>query len=245
VTHTVLVVDDERLARSSVVRHLASLLPDARVHEARDGVEALEKIASCAPDIVLLDVEMPELSGLDVLRHLAPPRPKIVFVTAYAHFAAQAFEQNACDYLVKPFTAERFGGAMRRAIAELDVEAKLAGLEGTLARAGRYLERLALPSLGKIDVVRADRIECLRSEGRHTYVHADGREHVSELSLLHFEGRLDPAAFVRVHRTALVSLAHVARVHLDVDPPSVELRSGMRLTISRRHRAALRDLARG
>lgn len=204
----VLVVDDEPLARRSVIRHLAAALPGVAVREARDGFEALAAIRASPPSLVLLDVEMPELSGLDVLRQLAPPRPKVVFVTAYEHFAVRAFEENACDYVVKPFTAER-------------------------------LERLALRSGTRIDVVAVADVSCFVSRGHYTYVHAGPREYISELSLIHFEERLDPSVFVRVHRSALVHVGRVVRV-VESQPATVELDNGVRVPLSRRRRGALR-----
>lgn len=120
------------LARRSVARQLGLMLPGAAVREARDGFEALELVAGLRPGLLFLDVEMPELTGLDVLRQLPEPRPKIVFVTAYERYAVDAFAENACDYLVKPFTPERFAAAVGRALAQLDAEEELRALERSL-----------------------------------------------------------------------------------------------------------------
>lgn len=233
----VLVVDDEPLARRSVVRHLAEVLPEAEVVEARNGFDALERVATFAPELLLLDVEMPELSGFDVLRQLPEPRPRTVFVTAHERFAVRAFEENACDYLVKPFSAERFVGAIERAVAQLDTDARLARLERTLSAEGEHLARLALRAGTRVDVIQVDDVELLRSEGRHTYVHTADREYVTELSLVHIEQRLDPARFVRVHRTAIVQLARVVRV----EDSRVVLRAGLEAPLSRRSRSVLRE----
>jgi two-component system LytT family response regulator len=234
----ILIVDDEALGRRSVQRQVAVVFPGALVREARDGCEALELVTSFAPTLMFLDVDMPELSGIDVLRQLCPPRPKVIFVTAFEHFALAAFEHNACDYLVKPFTPERFVAAAERASAELDADARLRGLERSLAKAGRHLDRLALRSGSRVDVVALADVSCLTSEGHYSYLHARGKQYLSELTLVHFEEQLDPALFVRVHRKALINLAHVTRF-VDSREPSVELADGMRVPVSRRNRRAL------
>jgi two-component system LytT family response regulator len=237
VTPEVLVVDDEALARSAVVRQLRSVLPDARVREARDGFEALELVRERAPDLLFLDVEMPELSGFDVLAALAPPRPRVVFVTAHAHFAVRAFDESACDYLVKPFTPERFARAVGRAREGLDAEGRLCSLERSLAASGHRLDRLALRRGRGVDLVRAEDIVSLVSEAHYTHVRAGGHVYVTELSLAHLEERLDPARFVRIHRKALVNVRRVARVLLD----TVSTDDGEELPLSRRCRGPLLD----
>lgn len=235
----VLVVDDEPLARRSIIRHLRVARPEAQIREAGDGFAALEALRESSAHLVFLDVEMPEMSGLDVLRQLPRPRPKIIFATAYQHFAVQAFEENACDYLVKPFTPERLWAALERALDELDTDAKLGGLERSLASSGDRLERLALRSGQRLEVVSLEEVTCFVSQGHLTYVHAGRRELITELSLQHLEERIDPAAFVRVHRSAIVRLSRIVRVR-DQMPASVELDNGMTVPLSRRSRAILR-----
>jgi two-component system LytT family response regulator len=234
----ILIVDDEPLGRRSVARQVALVFPKAEVREARDGFEALTLVERFAPTLVFLDVDMPELSGLDVLRQLREPRPKVIFVTAFEHFALSAFDENACDYLVKPFTPERFAAAAARARLELDADRKLHALEQSLSQAGQFLTRLALRAGSRVDVVALADVSCLLSEGHYTYLHKAGRQYVTELTLVHLEQRLDPASFVRVHRNALVNLAHTLRIAGGAEP-AVELDDGMRVPISRRNRRAL------
>ena len=224
----ILVVDDEALARSAVVRQLEVRLPDARVREARDGFEALERIAETRPDLLFLDVEMPELSGLDLLRQIAEPRPRVIFVTAHDHFAVRAFEDQALDYLVKPFTPERFGRAVERALAAIDTDAKLRSVE-------QRIDRLALRRGTALEVVLVDAIVYLVSEDHYTHVHANGHVYVTELSLQHFEDRLDPARFVRAHRNAIVNVGHVSRLTMD----EALMDDGTAIAVSRRCRPAL------
>ena len=224
----ILVVDDEALARSAVIRQLSARLPDARVREARDGFEALDRIAETRPDLLFLDVEMPELSGLDLLRQIAEPRPRVIFVTAHDHFAVRAFEDQALDYLVKPFTPERFARAVDRAMAAIDTDTKLRSVE-------QRIDRLALRRGPTLEVVTAEAIVCLVSEDHYTHVHAKGHVYLTELSLQHFEARLDPARFVRAHRNAIVNVGHVSRLTMD----EAVMDDGTAIAVSRRCRAAL------
>jgi two-component system LytT family response regulator len=237
---SVLIVDDEALARRSVARQVAAVLPGAEVREAADGFDALERIREKAPDIVFLDVEMPELSGLDVLRQLGEPRPRVVFVTAFEHFAVRAFDENASDYLVKPFTPARFAAAVERVLGELDSAQKLASLERRLAESGRGLERLALRRGPGFDVVAVSDVASFVSQDHYTFVYANGHEYISELSLGHFEERLDAALFTRAHRSVLVSVRHVSRVLDD----TIVLKNGQEVALSRRSRGPLLKLLR-
>jgi two-component system LytT family response regulator len=183
---------------------------------------------------------MPELSGLDVLRQLPPPRPKIIFVTAYERFAVDAFGENACDYLVKPFTPERFEGAVKRARSELEGERKLRDLEHAMTAAGHPLARLSFRAGNRVDVVPVSEITCLVSRDDYTCAYAGGREHLTDLSLAHLEERLDPRVFRRVHRSALVNVRHVRSV-MAGPPGRVLLDDGSEVPLSRRRRGALRD----
>ena len=209
----------------------ASLFPTVEAREARNGVEALAAFAAFQPDLLFLDVEMPEMTGLDVLRQLDRPAARIVFVTAYPQFAVEAFEANACDYLVKPFTAARFRAAVERAIAQLDTEVRLRELDRALSRSGRHLERLALRLGERLLMVDLADVRSLLSRDHYTWVHTADREYICTLSLLQLEERLDPKRFVRVHRNAIVQLAHVRGLH-GTDAPHVELDNGQRVAVS-------------
>ncbi|MFO0552519.1 MAG: LytTR family transcriptional regulator DNA-binding domain-containing protein [Polyangiaceae bacterium] len=231
----ILVVDDEPLGRRSVLRQVAVVFPEAVVREACDGFEALAVAAELAPTLVFLDVDMPECSGFDVLSQLPEPRPRIVFVTAFEHFALRAFEANACDYLVKPFTPERFAAAARRAQSELQADRRLRELERSLARAGQGMQRIAIRTGARVELVELDAVSCLVSKGHYTYLYTGGREHLTELTLVHLEERLDPTRFVRVHRSAIVQWSSVARI-IEGSEPWIELADGMRVPLSRRNR---------
>ena len=251
----VLLVDDEPLARRGL-RQLAAAHPDlAVVGEAGDGREALDLLAALAPDVVFLDVQMPELDGFGVLRAAVAARgaerlPAVVFVTAYDEFAVRAFEAHALDYLVKPVTAARFAVAMERARDRLrsadalalarQLGALLAGQERQAgpppgAGAPAAPRRLVLPTGGGELVLDADEIDWIQADDYYAAVHALRRRHLVRESLASLAERLDPARFVRVHRSAVVNLDRVRELRVEGDA-AVILRDGTRVPVSRRRR---------
>ncbi|MFP2933850.1 LytR/AlgR family response regulator transcription factor [Pyxidicoccus sp. 3LG] len=216
---SVLVVDDEAPARAKVKRLLAD---DARyllAGEAVDGTEALARVEALRPDLLVLDVQMPGLTGFEVLEALGPEgSPAVIFSTAYDAFALQAFEAHAVDYLLKPYDAGRFTKALDKAHALLvggQTDAgRLQSLLEDLSRASpaRPLERLVV-KVGEAWVpLRLDSVWRLSSEDKYVRLHTGQGEHLVRQSLRALEERLDPARFVRVHRGDIVNLDAVARL---------------------------------
>ena len=233
----VLIVDDEALARKSVARHSRSALPDATSTGGPRRFRGAEQIRAFAPQLVFLDVEMPELSGLDVLRQLAEPRPEVVFVTAFEHFAVEAFDRMpATTWSSRSPKRVRRDGSNESRTARRGREAS--SVERSLENDGKLPD----PSGARArptDRSRSDgQVSCFVSKGHYSYIHAGGREYISELTLVHLEERLDPAFFVRIHRNALVNESCVKRL-IDGVPAMVELDNGMQLELSRRNRSAL------
>ncbi len=242
----VLVVDDEPLARQRLVRFLANADSTLVVEEAANGLEAVEALLARPPDVVFLDVAMPGLSGLDVLRQI-PDRPfRVVFQTAFDRFAVAAFEEEACDYLVKPFTEARFRAALERALARSSERARLTALEERLARRDGALRKLAVRIGRRLVLLAEPDVVALVSRDHVTCVHAaDGSEGTTDLSLAALEGRLDDTVFKRVHRGHLVNAAHVTSLVEEGDGLRVTLSTGLSLPVARRFRAAARSLAGG
>jgi two-component system, LytTR family, response regulator len=243
-----LIVDDERPARQKL-RRLVSADPDVgAVFEAADAPAAVELIRSESPDIVLLDVEMPGVDGFGVLEALDPAeRPHVVFVTAYDQYAIRAFDAHAVDYVLKPFDAERLARALQRAktaaAGRHDREARRR-LELALAEVRRErpqrLERLLVEVDGRAMLLPLNRVERLEAARNYVTVHAGGERYRVRTTLDRLEARLDPRAFVRVHRSAIV---HVDRV-VELQPWShgdfvVVLQGGARVRLSRRYRDRL------
>ena len=240
-----LVVDDEPLARKRVVR-LLSADPDIEiVGTFGSATEAATRAPELAPQLMLLDIRMPELDGFELVARLAERglNPYVIFVTAYSDRSMEAFGVGAIDYLLKPFDDERFGRAVARAKSLIasdlpgGASAAPASRRPSLA-AGRT--RLLLSERGKVVVLAMRDIEFLQAAAKHVKIYAGGRCFSFRQSLGQLESRLDPASFVRVHRSTVVNVEHIAEMHpLFHGDYELILRRGTRLTLSRRYRARL------
>jgi two-component system, LytTR family, response regulator len=255
-----LIVDDEPLARRGL-RQLAAAHPDVAVAgEAGDGREALDALDALAPDLVFLDVQMPELDGFAVLRARGAERmPAVVFVTAFDTFAVRAFEAHALDYLVKPVTAARFAAAMERvrermrSAEALELARRLTALLHAHdarhapggARPDAPARRLVLPTATGELVLDADEIDWIQADDYYAAVHARRRRHLIRESLSSLGDRLDATRFVRVHRSAIVNLDRVRELRVArVGDSAVVLRDGTRVPVSRRRREQVAELLR-
>ena len=243
----VLVVDDEPLARDKLKVFLQRHPQLELVGEAGDGIEAVETINRLKPDLVLLDIQMPELDGLEVVSALAQdPPPQIIFVTAFDQYAVKAFELGAVDYLLKPVAPDRFDLAISRAI----VNHRDAKPEELAERLSRVLEAMApgRPRLERFLVKERDRsrfvalaeVDWIETAGNYLKLHTRQESHLIRATMTEVEARLDPKAFARIHRTTIVNLARVKYLepwsHGD---QRVVLECGERLTLSRRYRDRL------
>ena len=226
-------VDDEPLARASL-RVLLARDPDIElVAECGDGAQAVEVLRALRPALVFLDVQMPECDGFEVLERLGPDvPPAVVFVTAFDQHALRAFDAGALDYLLKPFADARFALALARAKEQA----------AQAARAPVPPARLAVRSGRAVHFVALAEVAWIESADYCVDLHVGGRTHTLRRSMASVEAELEPAGFCRVHRTAIVNLAHVRALEPDADGETeVVLRDGRRLPTSRRHRAALQE----
>jgi two-component system LytT family response regulator len=243
----VLVADDEAPARQ---RLLDLLHKDAQVKavlEAGDGLAAVEMIEREAPDLVFLDVQMPQLDGLEVVKAVgADAMPLTVFVTAYDQHAIKAFEANALDYLLKPFSDERLEGALCRAKARHDERSmrdfgrNVLRLMSAGPAAGRYLDRLVVKSAGTTRFLRVADIDWIEGAGVYVNLHVGGKELLYRAALNELADCLDPVRFVRVHRSAIVNIDSI----LELQPIShgefeIVLKDGHRSRVSRTYRVLL------
>jgi len=239
-----LIVDDEAPARRRIRRLLAAEADVTVVGECGDGASAISTIAETRPDLVFLDVQMPERDGFEVVKALAPRRlPAVLFVTAFDRYALQAFEVHAVDYLLKPFTGERFRTALDRArerITQHVQDPALAELAKALRNRPAYLSRLPIRSAGRTVFVDLDAVDWLEAADNYVRVHVGQREHLLRETLATLEAQLDPERFARIHRSAIVRLDGVVEIrptsHGDAE---VVLRNGSRLTASRTWRHKL------
>jgi two-component system LytT family response regulator len=252
-----LVVDDEPLARDGIRLRLGAL-PDFRVvAECGDGAAAAEAIEALRPDVVFLDVQMPGLTGFDVLEEVDPAAlPEVVFVTAYDQHALRAFEVHALDYVLKPFDDERFDETVRRVRARLAerragrLGERLAGLLGEL-RAGApapsppatYPRRLAVRDASKVAFVDVDELEWVEADGDYVRLHCGATSHLVRRTMAQMEQRLDPARFVRIHRSTIVAADRIRELRPTFHGEyTVLLEGGARLKLSRGYRQRVQEL---
>jgi two-component system LytT family response regulator len=244
-TLRVLIVDDEAVARRRLRRMLAAETGVTVVGECEDGRSALDAIASTAPDLVLLDVQMPERDGFDVLRAIpAAEMPAVIFVTAFDRYALRAFDVHAVDYLLKPFTPDRLTAAIGRArerIASRTAASGPAALAETLRRERRYLSRVTITSASRAVVVDLRDVDWIAAEDNYVRLHTRGRHYLRRGTLKALEQQLDPASFVRVHRSALVRIDRIAEIHAaGHGDGNLVLRDGTTVPLSRTWRERVR-----
>ncbi len=237
----VLIVDDEALARLRIRRFLEKEHPDWTLREAQDGFEALAAIADETPGLVFLDVEMPELTGFDVLHELAERTFPVIFQTAYDLFAVKAFDANAVDYLLKPFTDERLAQALAKVAKRpaTPTAPELDDLEKELRGTARGMTKLVINAGPRQKIVDVGEVSYFSSESHVTRVFlVNGQDYAYGQSLTHLEERLDPAAFIRIHRNAIVRIDAIVAVERG-PRAELSLRSGVKLAVSRERRKAL------
>lgn len=264
-----LIADDEPLARRGIRQLLEGHADVIVAGECRNGRETLRALHTLSPNLVFLDIQMPQLDGFQVLRAYGAARmPAVVFVTAYDEFAVRAFEAHALDYLVKPVSEARFADAMRHVRERLrsnqavelaqKLEALLAmharegegegegqGQSGRAVRMPRPVRRLVVPTASGEIVLDTSEIDWIQAEDYYAAIYALGKRHLIRESLASLEERLDPTCFVRVHRSAIVALDRVRELRsTGLGEWTVVLRDGTRVPVSRRRREQVAQVIR-
>ncbi|HEX5220086.1 MAG TPA: LytTR family DNA-binding domain-containing protein [Verrucomicrobiae bacterium] len=244
-----LIVDDESLARDRLRQLLTREAEVELVGECADGREAVTFIEQKKPDLVFLDVQMPELDGFSVLAELeGKPLPVIVFVTAHDRFALRAFEVHAVDYLLKPFDRERFEKALARALEQVKRREDRALIDRQAALLAELKpavspERLAVKSGGHVLWVELDEIDWIGSADNYAELHLGAKSHLMRETLSALEARLDPQKFVRISRSIIVNARRIKELkRLFYGGCEITLQSGTKLTLSRRYRDKLEQL---
>jgi two-component system, LytTR family, response regulator len=248
---TALVVDDEPLARATLLGLLADDAEIRVVGAAATGADAVARIDTDAPDLVFLDVQMPEVDGFEVLRRVATERlGAVIFVTAWETYALRAFAAEALDYLLKPFDDERFRVTLARAKTRVRERRAHRLTRELLAALGPgapladpsppHVDRLAIKADGKVSLLPVDEVDWVEAADYCVRIHAGGRVHLLREPLKELERRLDPRRFFRVHRSAIVNLSRVRELHPYFRGESiVALADGTRLRLSRARREQL------
>jgi two-component system, LytTR family, response regulator len=215
---TVMIADDETPARRKLARFLGEHEDVSIVAEAANGIDAVDLIAMTKPQLVFLDIHMPDLDGLGVAETLVRSEqpPSIVFVTAHDQYAVKAFEVSALDYLLKPYDRERFEQMLSKARRSLDTKPDTEQLANTLAQIRneeQYVRRLLIPNEGRSFFVATREIARLEANGNSVSVHTARSAHALRATLESLEARLDPAQFARVHRSHIVNIDEIAEIH--------------------------------
>ncbi|HEX9981742.1 MAG TPA: LytTR family DNA-binding domain-containing protein [Thermoanaerobaculia bacterium] len=248
----VLIVDDEPIARRGIRQRLQGEADLEVVGECGDGAAAIEAITELAPDLVFLDIQMPEVGGFDVIEAIGVARmPAVIFVTAYDEHALRAFDVHAVDYVLKPIDRHRFRTAVKRArrrLAHRAGEQRAPGqldrrIAAALAELGRpapdYAKRLAIKGDGRVILVDVDEVDRLEAAGNYVEVHSGARHHLVRDTMASLEARLDPARFVRVSRSSIINADRVRELQPMFNGDFVVvLRDGTKISGSRRYRAA-------
>jgi len=238
-----IIIDDEELARSLIRNYLKELPGIQILAECENGFEGIKAISELNPDMVLLDIQMPKLNGFEMLELLESP-PEIVFITAHNEFAIRAFEMNAVDYLLKPYSRDRLVTAVQKAAERIRTgkrePEKITGLvQQPLAET---LERIVVRSGSRIKVIPVDKITRFEAQDDYVMLYTDEGQHMKQGTMKYFEDHLDPAKFIRIHRSHIVRIDQVT--HLE--PYSKEnyilkLKNGTSLKVSRSGLKSLKD----
>jgi two-component system LytT family response regulator len=244
----VLIVDDEPLAREGMLMLLREEPAVTAVTQARNGSEAVSMIRADRPDLVLLDVQMPQMDGFDVLKEIGAERmPPVIFVTAHDQYAIKAFEVNAIDYLLKPVTRERCSQALvrvRERISSGTDNQHVMSLLQQLAAPPRYLQRVALRSAGKTTFVNIEDVLFVQAAENYVQLNLKASRHLLHVPIATLEASLDPQDFLRIHRSTIVNVRHVRELETSAHGEYiVVLQGGMKLQSSRSYHEKIKKWA--
>ncbi|HNY01928.1 MAG TPA: LytTR family transcriptional regulator DNA-binding domain-containing protein [Bacteroidales bacterium] len=231
-----LLIDDEQPARDVVRHYLKDIAGIEIIGECSDGFSGLKAIQEMKPDLVFLDVQMPRLTGLELVELLEQP-PMIIFSTAYDQYAIKAFEMNAVDYLLKPYSKERFLQAVQKAVASatsgVHQSAPVQNLVKALEENPEFLMRIAVKSRHKVTVIPVEEIVYLEAEGDYVMIHTKDARHLKEKTMKYFETHLDPGQFIRIHRSYIVNAKFIDRIeYYDKENYAVLTKTGAKLRAS-------------
>ena len=230
-----LIVDDEELARKLLREMLASHPEIEVVGECGNGMEAVKAVAEHKPDLLFLDVQMPKLSGFDVLELVDPAGLAVIFVTAFDQYAMKAFDVHAVDYLLKPYSRERFEAALERAKShKVEKAPDAAALAATARPAGQFLERIVVKDGTKVTLVPTAKLDYVEALDDYVSLSTEGKKLLKQQTISSLEAALDPAVFVRIHRSFVVNFERVSRIEpYGKESKVAVLGNGVKLPVSR------------
>jgi len=238
-----IIVDDEELARQLIRNYLKDVADIEIIAQRENGFDGVKAISEQKPDLVFLDIQMPKINGFEMLELIDNP-PEIIFITAHNEFAIRAFEMNAVDYLLKPYSKDRLVAAVQKVKERLQTETARESVIPKLIQQPltEKLERIVVKSGTKIKVVPVEKIVYLEAEDDYVMIHTDEGKHLKQGTMRYYEDHLDPSRFVRVHRSYIVKIDQVTQL----EPYSREnyllkLKNGVSLKVSRNGLKSLKD----
>ncbi len=244
-----LIVDDEPLARARIRRFLEDEADVELIGECTNGLEAVDSIRKIKPDLVFLDIQMPEKDGFEVLKMLGSDVPTVIFVTAYDTYALQAFDVHALDYLLKPFGRERLQRALTRAREQIerrrfgDLDERIASLIADLKPEKKFLERLVVKSVGRVFFLKVDEIDWIEAAGNYVKLHTGSEAHMIRETMNGIEAKLDPERFLRIHRSTVVNIDRIKELQpMFSGDYAVIMTNGTELALSRNYRERFIEL---
>ncbi len=245
----VAIIDDEAPARMIIRSFLMDYEEVEIVCECENGFDGAMAIKDLNPDLVFLDIQMPKLTGFEMLE-LIEPIPLVIFTTAYDSFALKAFEVNAVDYLLKPFSQKRFHQALQKAIELLKLGNSTQGAMSKLLEYTRgqeeIIQRIVVKINNRIEIIPVNQIEHIEAQDDYVFLHLDsGERYLKDLTMKYLEQHLDSADFVRVHRSHIIRIERISRLENDADGSStIRLKSGTDIPVSRSGLQRLKELLR-
>ncbi|MCB9073667.1 MAG: response regulator transcription factor [Bdellovibrionaceae bacterium] len=239
----VLIVDDEVLARKKIRRFLEEKNQGYEILEAENGLQAMEMIEAQKPNIVFLDIEMPEMNGMDLISALPSINFHLIFQTAYSEYAVSAFEKNAIDYLLKPYNQERFNQALEKCTHKPNQQlvTDIDHLKEDFAKKNIYLNKLVVKRGTKNTLINVEDVIYFRSENHYSYICTEHFEYIYNEPLKDLVNKLDPKVFRQVHRNAILNMNRIKEV-IEGDNMSAVMTNGQKLQISRSNRKMVKDI---
>lgn len=240
----VIIVDDEELARAVVREYLARHAGIEIIAECANGFDAVKAIAELDPDLVFLDIQMPRLNGFEVVE-LAGRRARYIFVTAFDQYAIKAFEIHAVDYLLKPFSQQRFDEALAHARTSIGGQVSVDAMVTEVTLRNKPLERVLIRDGSRVHVIAAEKIEFIEAQDDYVRIRSDGKSYLKNQRLSDLESQLDPDRFVRIHRSYILNIGCIRRIEQSgKDSHTAILGDDSRIPISRTGYQKVRDLIR-
>lgn len=243
----VIIIEDEAPAAELIVAYLREYGQFQVIDICHDGFNGLKKIQELKPDLIFLDVQMPKLTGFEMLELLEEP-PAIIFTTAYDEYAIKAFEMNAVDYLLKPYSRERFASALKK--AEEKIETTISGIQKPEQKPqievlpkGNTIERVVVKKNNRIVVIPASGITHIEAYDDYVIIHSEGNKHLKQKTMKYYEEYLDPRRFIRIHRSWIVNVEYIDQIMLwEKETYMVKLKTGDELRASRAGYKKLKEL---